>query len=269
MGKPWSCRGAAAACSSWSHVHTPHPCTKHAGRCRPPIKITSKPGALGCCLSAPGSKPRGQIPAIKEKERKKKKKEGGKIIKKKESIGAGSSERGVKVHGVSHPRGACQRRWLKRGREEGAGERGRLFATGSPLEARFLPSACHIPGALISAASLIASLLAAQVACQTDREGQPGSGDDKPRGKETCRPPPVLLRAELAVAGDGGKTPQLRFFGEKNPSEFTKGEGVMNPAALGTQGTMRTVPSPDPKSSSPAGHEEVASPPCSSTDKGI
>lgn len=45
----------------------------------------------------------------------------------------------------------------------------------------------------LSASCAIPSLLAVQVACQTDREGQKGNGHDKPHAKETCCLPPVLF----------------------------------------------------------------------------
>lgn len=43
----------------------------------------------------------------------------------------------------------------------------------------------------LSVSCVIPSLLAVQAACQTDREGQKGNGNDKPHAKETCCLPPV------------------------------------------------------------------------------
>lgn len=45
----------------------------------------------------------------------------------------------------------------------------------------------------LSVPCVIPSLLAVQVACQTDREGQKSNGNDKPHAKETCCLPPVLF----------------------------------------------------------------------------
>lgn len=47
----------------------------------------------------------------------------------------------------------------------------------------------------LSASCAIPSLLAGQVACQTDREGRKSNGNDKPHAKETCCLPPVLFCA--------------------------------------------------------------------------
>lgn len=54
----------------------------------------------------------------------------------------------------------------------------------------------------LSVSCVMPSLLAGRVVCQTDREGQKGNGNDKPRAKEMCCLPSVLFCTETTWKWD-------------------------------------------------------------------
>lgn len=133
-------------------------------------------------MSVSQPKPRGQIPAIK------KKKKDHRYWQKSQGTWHESPAWSFpkEMHGsntVFQYRKQCR---------QGAGEACpcvyQWAVLPGPIKGDVLTIDCHIPVALIS---LLCDSITGQVGCQTDREGQKGSGSDKPRAKGTCCLPPV------------------------------------------------------------------------------